>query len=100
MNIKINAMLHRETFDGWKINTRCIQDYELVYIIRGYGEIQIIDKQISVRGGDLICFSPGISHSLWLENKPYMEFYGVHFDFSETSLMKEMPEYIPCVWKV
>ena len=94
MDVNIKAALHRETFDGWKIHTRCIPEYELVYVVRGYGEIQIVNRQISVGGGDLICFKPGVSHSLWLKKKPYMEFYGVHFDFSDDMLMKNVPDYV------
>ena len=94
MDININFMLHRETFEGWKIHPRCIQDYELVYVVRGHGEIQISNRQISVKGGDFICFRPNVPHSLWLSREPYMEFYGVHFNFSEKSLMKEIPDYM------
>ena len=93
MDVSINYMIRRATFEGWQIHTRCIQDYELVYIIRGCGKIRIDDRQISVSSGDLICFRPNVPHSLWLEQEPYMEFYGLHFQISEEKLLDKVPDY-------
>lgn len=94
MDVSINYMIRRATFEGWEIRTRCIQDYELVYIICGCGKIRIDDRQISVNSGDLICFRPGVPHSLWLEQEPYMEFYGLHFHISEEKLLEKVPDYM------
>ena len=43
MDIKINYMIRRKTFCGWKILPRCVNDFELVYILDGYGEVIIND---------------------------------------------------------
>lgn len=94
MDVKVNIVLRRAAFDGWKIAPRQIKDYELVYVISGYGEIMIDGRQISVGAGDLICFKPGITHSLWLSREPYMDFYGVHFFPQSEEIIKEIPDYL------
>lgn len=94
LNVKINMVLRRGTLEGWRIGPRKIKDYELVYVISGYGEIMIGGKQISVGAGDFICFKPGVTHSLWLSREPYMVFYGVHFTPQPKEIMKEIPDYV------
>lgn len=72
-------MVLRATFDGWKIPPRYITNYELVLVIKGDGEIRIAGKDIHIQSGSLICFRPGVEHSLWVDREPYMIFYGLHF---------------------
>jgi len=79
---KLDYMIRRATFAGWEIAPRYIHNYELVFVINGYGNIKIEGKDYPVSTGDLICFRPGVKHSLNLTKEPYMEFYGMHFDIS------------------
>ena len=94
MNVKINCIIHRKTFPGWEIPPRYIDDFELVYIISGCGEVMINDITYEVCSGDLFCFHPNVKHSLKLGEEPYMEFFGVHFFPQPDNLIKEMPYYI------
>jgi len=87
----------RATFEGWKILPRRIKDYEFVYVRSGFGEIMIDEKHISVCAGDFICFRPEIKHSLWLNQKPYMDFFLIHFSpMSDASkeLIKQIPDHV------
>ena len=76
----LKYMLWRRTFEGWEIRTRFVEEYELVLILKGKGYIKIEGTSYQVRYGDLICFRPGILHRLWVEEEPYMEFFGMHFE--------------------
>ena len=94
MDIKINYMIRRKTFCGWKILPRCVNDFELVYILDGYGEVIIDDVKYNARSGDLFCFKPDVKHSLILNKEPYMEFFGLHFFPQQDELIREIPDYI------
>ena len=86
LDVQLNYLVRRQTFCDWKINPRHITDYELVLVLKGFGNIMIAGKEICVKAGDLICFRPGVEHSLWVTREPYMEFYGMHFSLpNETS---------------
>ena len=56
MECKINYMVRRETFEGWKISPRYIRDYELVFVIEGLGNITVGERIIPVCAGDLVAF--------------------------------------------
>lgn len=78
-NVNLDYLVRRATFCGWEIATRCISNYELVFVLSGQGDIIIDGRHLTVHRGDLICFRPGMPHSLSVPREPYMEFYGVHF---------------------
>jgi len=88
---QFHHIVHRKTFAGWEIRPRVIPDHELVLILRGQGAIMIDQQTYTVRAGDLICFYPGMIHSLWLTKEPYMEFYGMHFALPENSDLLNFP---------
>lgn len=77
--VDLDYLVRRATFCGWQIAPRRISNYELVYVLRGEGEICLDGKRFTARAGDLVCFCPGVPHSLCVAREPCMEFYGVHF---------------------
>ena len=94
MECKINYMVRRETFEGWQISPRYIKDYELVFVIEGLGNITVGERSIPVCAGDLVCFRPNVKHSLYLDKKPYMTFYALHFQISDEELLSGIPDHI------
>jgi len=84
----MDFVVRRATFPEWKIPPRHIRNIELVLILRGIGKISVDNEEYTVGAGDLFCFQPSIKHSLWVEQEPYMEFYGLHF---------ELPPGIPSI---
>ena len=88
----LHFLVRRQTFEGWKILPRLINDHEIVFISQGKGYINIEDAIIPVKGGDLILFRPHVKHSLWVEGEPYMLFYGVHFDFPLQASPADFPD--------
>lgn len=94
MDVQIKHMIRRSTFDGWKIAPRYINEYEIVYIASGYGDITIEEKHIQVSAGDMIFFRPGVKHSLWITRKPYMVLYGVHFTCESDEITDDIPEHV------
>ena len=87
-------MVRRQTFEGWKIPSRTITNYEFVLILRGQGAIQILDKTYQVGPGDLIFFRPGIKNSLWVTEEPYLDFLAMHFDLPENTEPLPFPDYL------
>lgn len=85
INADFHYIVRRKTFEGWQILPRYIEDYELVLIMKGQGFIMISGETFPVKSGDLICFHPNVEHSLWVEDAPYMEFYGMHFGLPRMS---------------
>ena len=79
LEVELDYLVRRATFCGWQIAPRRISNYELVYVLRGQGDICLGSRQFTVRTGDLVCFCPGVLHSLSVARQPCMEFYGVHF---------------------
>lgn len=79
LEVQLDYLVWRSTFYGWKIHPRYITNYELVFVIKGQGNIQIAGEDMCIKAGDLIYFRPGVEHSLWVSEEPYMEFYGMHF---------------------
>ena len=77
--VELDYLVRRVTRKGWEIKPRIIPNYELVWIVKGRGQIVIQERTTTVAAGDLICFRPGVLHSLAALDEPYMEFYGVHF---------------------
>ena len=77
---------------GWQIAPRRISNYELVYVLRGQGDICLGNRQFTVRTGDLVCFCPGVLHSLSVARQPCMEFYGVHFTLPSDVDRLPLPE--------
>lgn len=49
-------------------------------------------RQFTVRTGDLVCFCPGVLHSLSVARQPCMEFYGVHFTLPSDVDRLPLPE--------
>lgn len=77
----VNHFVRRQSFSGWEIQPRYIRDCELVLVLKGYGCIRAEGEIHEIKAGDLVCFQPGMEHSLWVDREPYMLFYGVHFDY-------------------
>lgn len=90
--VELEYFVRRMTYTGWSIGPRCIDNHELVLVIRGEGEISIEKKSFSVRAGDLVCFRSGIEHSLRVLREPCMEFYGVHFSPVQPGEMLPIPD--------
>ena len=79
LEVELDYLVRRATFCGWQIAPRRISNYELVYVLRGQGDICLGSRQFTVRTGDLVCFCPGVLHSLSVARQPCIELYGVHF---------------------
>lgn len=89
LNVEIHYFVRRETFPGWEIHPRQISDHELVFVTGGSGNIVIAGKKRRVGEGDLICFRPGVEHSLCADTEPCMAFYGIHFGLPQG--VEELP---------
>ncbi len=79
----INVFLFRETFNKWHIPERIIQDHEIVFITEGYGKTVISGHEYILEKGTIVYYPPFVSHKLFLDRKPYMKFYGVHFNIED-----------------
>ncbi|MDD6174813.1 MAG: AraC family transcriptional regulator [Firmicutes bacterium] len=77
--VTLDYLVRRATYCGWGIAPRRISNYELVFVLKGQGNIVLENKQMTIQPGDLVCFRPGVLHSLSVSQEPCMEFYGVHF---------------------
>ena len=77
--VKLDYLVRRATFPGWKIEPRVIHDFELVFIVEGEGDITLGEKSFIGRAGDVICIPPGMVNSFSVEKEPCMVFYGAHF---------------------
>jgi AraC-like DNA-binding protein len=66
---------------GWKIDTRTLNDHELVLITGGMGTITIENNVYPLKQGTLLYLYPGIAHSLNSGNDNPMSFYGIHFSY-------------------
>lgn len=87
--VDLDYLVRRATFCGWEILPRCISNYEVVYVLKGQGKVMIEEKQFMIHAGDLVCFRPGVRHSLSVTQEPCMEFYGVHFTLPDG--MEQLP---------
>jgi len=83
LNVKARYFVRRATFPGWEIRPRRIWDHELVYVLKGYGEIEIEGEQYRIGPGDLVWFRPDQLHSLTVDEEPCMVFFAVHFSLPE-----------------
>ena len=92
LEVELDYLVRRATFCGWQIAPRRISNYELVYVLRGQGDICLGSRQFTVRTGDLVCFCPGVLHSLSVARQPCMEFYGVHFTLPSDVDRLPLPE--------
>lgn len=90
--VDMDYFVRRMTYVGWKIPPRRIHNYEIVYILRGEGDITLRAQAMHVRAGDLIFFRPGEENSLTVTCEPCMEFYGVHFWPREAEDMLPLPD--------
>lgn len=70
LEVELDYLVRRATFCGWQIAPRRISNYELVYVLRGQGDICLGSRQFTVRTGDLVCFCPGVLHSLSVARQP------------------------------
>ena len=77
--VRMDHLVYRTTYCGWNIGKRTIQNTELVFVTAGQGKIAWDDRTVTVSKGNLVCFVPDVHHRLWVEEEPYMEFYGIHF---------------------
>ena len=93
LEVELDYLVRRATFCGWQIAPRRISNYELVYVLRGQGDICLGNRQFTVRTGDLVCFCPGVLHSLSVARQPCMEFYGVHFTLPSDVDRLQLPEF-------
>ena len=80
---KVDHAGRRQTFDGWRIPTRQHPNYELVLVVKGYGNIRVQNREYALGPNDLVLFHPYTDNSLWLSQKPYMDFCFVHFTLSD-----------------
>ena len=77
---RVNHVVHRQTFRGWRIMKRIIPDYELFLVVKGFGRMRVRDREYALRANDVVLFRPGDEHSLWLDREPYMDIFCIHFD--------------------
>lgn len=94
LDVPLKYMIRRQTFEGWEIRPRYIDEHEFVLVLKGFGNIMIDDRNYCVKAGDLICFRPGVKHSLWLTQEPYMEFYGMHVELPNDVALPSIPDFI------
>ena len=92
--VRMDFMVHRATFPEYRIRPRYIANVELVLILRGTGKVTVEDKEYTVEAGDFFCFQPSVLHSLWVEEEPYMEFYGLHFWLPDAAEELPFPTYM------
>ncbi len=84
---RVNHVVHRQTFPGWRIMKRKIPDYELFLVIKGYGKIRVHDREYDLKVNDMVLFRPGEEHSLWLSREPYMDICCIHFDLPDGEML-------------
>lgn len=77
--VKMDYLVRRVTFCGWKIDARYLDCYELVFIVSGEGKIMLQDRTFIGKAGDMIVIRPGELNSFAVDSEPCMVFYGVHF---------------------
>ena len=92
--VDMEYFVRRMTHVGWEIPTRRIDNYELVYLLRGEGELTLRGETIRMRAGDLVCLRPGEEHSLSVTREPCMEFFGVHFWPARADDMLPLPDVV------
>lgn len=98
----VKYVICRHTYENWKIDTRSIQDHELVFVIAGKGIITINDKDYPVKENDVIYFYPGLEHSLKTDPGDFMIFYGTHFDLNNNMDKLPLPNisHIPAMMQM
>ena len=84
--VKVDHAILRQTYKGWKIKTRTINNHEFVYIAEGEITITIEGKMHLCKKNDFIYFYPNQKHSLSAQRPPFALFYAAHFD------MDDLPE--------
>lgn len=89
----MDHLVYRTTYCGWNIGKRTIQNTELVFVTAGQGKIAWDDRTVTVSKGDLVCFVPDVHHRLWVEEEPYMEFYGMHFTEQNGFTAPDLPRH-------
>ena len=92
--VKLNHFVRRQTVEGWQILPRRISDCELVLIAKGRGCAMIEGERLALNAGDLLCFKPGVEHSIWAEQEPCMLFYGLHFEPAAPADLLPFPAYL------
>lgn len=90
--VDLDYLVRRATWCGWEIPTRRITNYELVFVLKGQGDVVVEGRGFTIRPGDLVCFRPGVQHSLSVTEEPCMEFYGVHFTLPAGVKQLPLPE--------
>ena len=90
--VNLDYLVRRATVCGWEIAPRRISNYELVFVLKGQGEISWGERCVAVHAGDLVCFRPGVLHSLKVTQEPCMEFYGVHFTLAPQAKGLPLPD--------
>ena len=48
LEVELDYLVRRATFCGWQIAPRRISNYELVYVLRGQGDICLGSRQFTV----------------------------------------------------
>ena len=82
MNDRLYAVeyaVRRRTAPGWQIPTRTIGNREVVLVLSGALSVQIEQACMRAEPGTLLCFMPGISHSLRTDDRDPAVFCAVHF---------------------
>lgn len=94
--------MHSFLEKGFKINTRIIFDYELIYIESGQFEFIYHDVSYDIKGGEIILICPGVSHCFNGVNsegvsQPHIHFDMVYDKFSErvNICFRDMPNILP-----
>jgi AraC family transcriptional regulator len=69
---------------GAHMPTRVIDDYELVWMLRGRARVMTADGEVALSPGQLLLLPPGVAHSLiWDPTRPsrhgYLHFAAEHF---------------------
>lgn len=87
----VEYVVFRETQAGWRIPDRQISNHELVFVAEGKGYVRIRGRDFTVCANDVLYFYPGMPHSLWVGEPPFMKFFGVHFSFSDADGAARLP---------
>lgn len=82
--VRLHYLADNGFYSDWSLPARVIEDYEILYVVQGRGELSAGESRLPFQKGSLLVVPPGVKHSFSSTVLP-LRMWCIHFNLYENT---------------